>query len=499
MELQFHKTVCQYLQRTKYEAKEQEQTQDVRLGDSMPDIGRVLGAWGQVILRSKEWRNGQALVSGGIMAWVLYVPEDGTAVQSVETWLPFQIKWDLPDTQREGVLLARCLLRSVDARSVSARKLMVRGVVSVLAEALVSEQAELYMPQEYPQDVQILRTSYPIQLPKEAGEKPFAIEEELILPGSCPAAQKLIRYSVQPEIIEKKVLGGRVVFRGALIVHILYQSQDGQLCCWDFETPFSQYSELDQDYDQEATVTVIPMTTAMELDMEPEGKFRLKAGMTGQYAVFDRCMIELAEDAYSTQRQVELKKEQLQLPAVLNMTSQNIYAEQSVEADGNRAVDAAFYPAQPQVYPQETETQLILSGQFQLLYYDENGELQCKAPGWEDRITLSCDADIQVCADAVASGKPQLSFSAGNGQLRAGMLVNTLCTSRQGLPMITALELGEAEQQLQERPSLILRKKGADSLWTVAKSCGSTIEAIEQANRLTQEPQEDQILLIPVR
>ena len=56
MELQFNQTACQCLRQAVWEVKEQEQTQEVRLPDAMPDIGKVLGAWGQPLIRSKEWR-----------------------------------------------------------------------------------------------------------------------------------------------------------------------------------------------------------------------------------------------------------------------------------------------------------------------------------------------------------------------------------------------------------------------------------------------------------
>ena len=35
-----------------------ELTQQIKLSDGMPDIGRILAAWGQVILRGKEWQEG---------------------------------------------------------------------------------------------------------------------------------------------------------------------------------------------------------------------------------------------------------------------------------------------------------------------------------------------------------------------------------------------------------------------------------------------------------
>ena len=85
MELQFNKSVCNCLQKLVAQTQTQEQTQEIRLPDGMPDIGRVLGAWGQVLMRSKEWRGSGMGVSGGVMVWVLYMPEDPLACWTVIT------------------------------------------------------------------------------------------------------------------------------------------------------------------------------------------------------------------------------------------------------------------------------------------------------------------------------------------------------------------------------------------------------------------------------
>jgi hypothetical protein len=71
------------------------------------------------------------------------------------------------------------------------------------------------------------------------------------------------------------------------------------------------------------------------------------------------------------------------------------------------------------------------------------------------------------------------------------------CTN-QSFPMVTALEVGEPIAPDPERPSLILRRAGEMSLWELAKLCGSTVEAIENANQLCEDPLPDQMLLIPV-
>jgi hypothetical protein len=70
--------------------------------------------------------------------------------------------------------------------------------------------------------------------------------------------------------------------------------------------------------------------------------------------------------------------------------------------------------------------------------------------------------------------------------------------SETGLSMIMAVELGQLQQLDPDRPSLLLRRMDCSDLWSIAKSCGSTVSAIMQANGLAQEPEQGRMLLIPV-
>ena len=124
MELQFKKQAFACMDTVVREVQNLEQTHEIKLPDSMPDIGRVLDSWGQVLLRGKEWRGNAMMVSGGVMTWVLYAAEGDPQPQSVEVWIPFQMRWEFPQTQRDGTICVLPLLKSVDARSTSARKMM---------------------------------------------------------------------------------------------------------------------------------------------------------------------------------------------------------------------------------------------------------------------------------------------------------------------------------------------------------------------------------------
>lgn len=496
MELQFHKTLLPGLQLVKREVKNLEETQELRISDGMPDIGRVLGAWGQVLLRSKEWRSGSAHVTGGVQVWAMYVPEDGVGVQCMQTWIPFHVKWELPDTPVDGMLRAHCLLRSADARNTSSRKMMVRVNVGVMGEMWVPTQCNLYQPEELPEDICLLRRSNPVRMPKETGEKTFTLEEELTLPSAAAKLEKLLYYSLQPELIDRKVMSDKVVFRGAALLHIVYNGEDGSLHTWDFEVPFSQYGELEHEYDQGATAHILPAITSLEMDTDLEGRLHLKAGMTGQYMICDQSMLDTVEDAYSPFRPVIPRMETIHLPTILDEQQQPLSAEQSVQAEGS-TIDLTYLPDHPYRLP-AADSVMGIPGQFQLLYRNEEGQLQTATARGEEQWQLPANEENLLLTTVTPSGRPQSAYDGSATILSADTLADALILSGQGLPIVTGLEIGEKAEPDPERPSLILRRAGSSSLWELAKQTGSTESRIRQINHLEAEPKPEQLLLIPV-
>ena len=498
MEMQFDKIPVAYLQKLTGQNRTQEQTLEVRLPEGMPDIGRVLGAWGQVVLRGKEWNGDHMAVSCGVMAWVLYTPEDGEGVRSVEAWLPFSMKWELPETRYDGKILAKCMLKNIDARSTSARKLMVRAVMCADAEGWQTTQAEIVTPGELPADIQLLTASYPVMLPREAGEKPFLLEEQLSV-SNAPKPDKLMYYTLQPEITEQKIMAERIVFRGTANLHLLYRGEDEKLYTWDWELPFSQYADLDGAFGPEAEMSVQMCVTSLDLSLDENGQLQMKAGLLGQYMLSDRSMVAVAEDAYSPNRKLELMFEQLQLPSVLDRLTNSLQAETNVQADAQQVVDVVFYPACEQIERTASDGKILLPGQFQMLYYDAEGELRSAVASWEDVWNVQMAEDSRLDTRIISAGRPQAMLGAGNVALRADMTVEANVTAGQGIPMLTGMEIGEAEKPDPNRPSLILCRKGNRRIWDVAKETGSTMDTILQANGLDAEPENSRVLLIPVK
>ncbi len=497
MEINFQKSKLSCLRPLLREVKNQEQTQEIRLSDGMPDIGRVISAWGQPILRSKEWRSDEIAASGGVMAWVLYAPEDGSAPKCLESWIPIQMKWDLPEGSREGTIRIRSRLRFLDARTVSARKIMLRTGIAAMGEAFAEDEMQLGMPGEVPEDVELLTVSYPLRLPVEAGEKSFLLDEDLTLPGSCPMPEKIIYAALEPRVMEQRVMSNKVVFRGNGNLHILYDSDEGQLQSWDFELPFSQLGDLQGMYTADAQPDVQVEATSLEVELDDESHVRLKCGLLGQYLVSDRMMAEMVEDAYSPLRDVKQQRESLTLPVMLEQRQETLRPEQTIPKEAQRVVDNQFLPDFPRQRRNGDTVRMEIPGQFQVLYIAEDGALQSAASRWEGEHPIEAGEGSRVEATAALDGRPQ-AMAGGSIQTNAALELTIESWAEQEMSPVTGLELAQPRAADPDRPSVILRRAGEERLWDIAKDTGSTMAAIRAANALEGEPAENQVLLIPV-
>jgi hypothetical protein len=496
MELQFNKGDVAFLHRAVDQAQTQEQTQEIRIGDGMPEIGRVLGCWGQVMIRGKEWRGNGISIQGGVKLCVLYAPEEGDSYQSVEAWLPFQMKWDLKEDLQDGTILVQPMLKSADARGVSSRKLMVRANISCGLQAYSPSHKEVYSPVQVPEDVCLLRRSYPVMLPKEAGEKLMQLDDELPLKKYDEKPWKLHGCWLIPSVTEQRVMTDKLIFRGKGKLCMICSCEEGKPEFLEQEISFSQYAQLNEQISANAMIRSVPILSNLEL--EPgEGKLYIKAGIVMQYLIYDRQMLELVEDAYSPRRSVKVQLQPLVIPSLLDSVTETVRQRQNMQADQPQLLRCDWRGEFPSCANHNDTLNLEQEGQMHFLYADAEGQLQGAAqrgklqwqlPSFSDNHTLvylqapevECYSDHEGLAADIS-----LTYSADT--VSTGMM-----------DMVSALELGECAESDPMRPSLVVKRSGADSIWSLAKACGSTVEAILEANGLEEAPKDDRLLLIPV-
>ena len=497
MELQFQKAATPYLDRVIWESQSQELTQELRLGDGVGDIGKVLNAWGQVILRSKQWRKDCVSITGGISVWVVYLPEGEAVPQCADCWIPFQLKWNLPDTDREGIMRINCRLHYLDARILTPRKVMIRSGVGALLEAMVEQEAEFYTPVDLPEDVQLLKQKHILELSCEAGEKAFSLEEELPMPSGTPAPDKIFYYNVYPQVNETQLNGDKLVFRGNAPVHIGYLDGEGKLHAVTLDMDFSQLIPLKKEYLSTAVADVIMAVNHLEVD-HMDGLWIVQCGLVGQYTVTDQACVETLEDGYSTCRSMEIQKKNVALPVYNREQSIPIPFTVELEGQGNGIVDSWILSEQPLVYREENSLRVESVGQCTVLYYDEDGKLSCSSSRWESQAQVPIEENQGFKLLGSWDIQGNVVSDSGGFRLKGEPAISMQTSRRQELSMISGLELGEEIRNRKKDPGLIIRRAGNGTLWELAKESASSVDSIRKANHLEGEPHSGQWLLIPI-
>lgn len=501
MELAFQKSAVAHLQKLTDQVIRQEETTETTVPDSMPDVGRIVGCWGVPVVRSKEWRQDSMTLSGGVSAWILYVPEDGATPRQLGAYLPFSMKWDLPQSDQEGFMRVSCRLRSIDARMLSARRILVRASIACQGDAYRSGEAQFYTLPEPPKNLEVLRQRLPLLLPVELTEKSFLLDEELELSGGAPAVSQIIAYQLRPVISDGKVLGEKAVFKGDCALHLVYMTPEERLAVWDFEVPFSQYTELEQNYDQEEELQVEPLLTGAEVTADEDGRrLRLKCSVAAQCMVLGHRNVDLVQDLYSLRGEVVPQTQSFPAKSRLDHQTFREQAEESFPIDGGTLIDGTVLPDFPTVRREGEDITITAPLWCSVLYYGSDGALQSATAHTDATAKTHLAEGCQCQAAARLSGPAQWSVGGGSALLRAGVELTADCFTSQDITMISGGEMGEAVKPDPNRPSLILRTTGQDeSLWSLAKRCGSTVEAIRGANHLGDTlPAEDALLLIPV-
>ena len=498
MKVNFEKQVLTCMDLCLREDRSSEETLEIRIPEGMPDAGKILAAWGQPVLRSKEWRSDRILCTAGMMLWVLYQPEDGGQPQCLDGWVSHTLRWDLPRDCPEGKLRVDLGTRFVDARIASARKIMVRAGLSGEAQAWIGVEAEMYVPGKVPEELQLRRVKYPLRLIREAGEKAFTVDQTLDLPASAPRPEKLVRYSLSPSVSEKKLVANKLIFRGNGDLRLMYLAEDGQLHTWESPVTFSQYAELEGSYGHSAEGDVIPVVTALELELEEDGTLRSKCSMTGQYIVSEQQPTELVTDAYIPGREVLLKTQPVSVPVLLDTWQETVDIRQELSGKADILAAAWTTGERPRQRPLEDGIQLEFPEHLQVLYQGADESFSSASGRAEGELTLKTGPGCTVSVRQLPVPEPQVTLGADSMDIRVQLPVRLTAYGRETMEPVTALEIGEAREPDPDRPSLILRRVGEDGLWETAKSAGSTVEAIRKANGLQEDPGPGRLLLIPV-
>lgn len=502
MELSFQTSQLQYLQRIVHEIRHQEETSEMVVPDSCPDVASIADCYANTILRGKDCRSGSVTISGGIKAGVFYTPEDGACPVLLEFYLPFTVKFEDDRLTERAKVIASARVCAVDARMINSRKVMLR--VNLGCEVSAYEEKEEQLHRLLTQDSRLQRktTVLPVMIPVEMQECSFVIRDTVELPAGKPAAAQVCKTQCYLEVLDQKLVGNKAVFKGMLNCKLLYRSDEERLQVWQQQLPFSQYCELQGDYEEEELM-ILPVLTGYDLEMEEGGegrRFLLTVNVLAQCLISGVREMELIEDAYCVRGLLKPEWKQYQLESRLDRQSSQHQIRQQFQGSVSDVLDTEIYPGFPVMSRNEEETEVTLPVFFRISGQDGSGKLESLQGRGQQKISLGLSEKAD-CSISVQSDGNCFTQTMGDGvEVRCTISLDTVCSALQEMKTLCGGEIEETTGNGERQPSVVLRAIGKDEeLWDVAKQWGATTESIRIANHMTTDrTEEERMLLIPI-
>lgn len=500
MELSFETRPVRYLGHLLHETGRQEETAEVIVPDSCPDVERVVFASASALLRGVECRTGSALISGGIRASALCIPENDTAPQKLDAYLPFSLRMEHSAITDRTQLLPELFVRQADARLVNSRKILFRVELCCTLDGYEQKELTIYTLQNPPQQLQLRTQTYPVLLPTETAEKSFTLSDEPELPSGRAMPAEIISYETRPEVTDCKVVGSKAVFKGSLCLHVLYRNTEGALAVWDRQLPFSQFCDLTGDYEQaQMDAQVVVNSAELELDASDAHRFLLSVGMTARCVVSDMLSLTLTEDAYAVGASLQPEWTQYALECQLDRQTLRDAVRQQIGGEIASVVDTAVYLDAPYLERDGGAMRVKAPMTLRVLYQDASGALQGTAVKSEAAVETALCENARCFASAFAC-ESSVQAAPDGAEARTEVTFRLSCSAAQQLRTLSGGTLEICKERDPERPSVILRApRGRESVWELAKQYGTTVQSVTEANHLDSElVEEGQILLIPM-
>lgn len=502
MDLCFREQIMNFLSETQSEPIYHEEVCELAVPESMPEVSRIVNCFGQVCIHDKQVSGATVTVSGTANVSVLYLSDETETVQKIEKQISFSLKKEFSELEQTEYVSVHSWQRRTDAKMLGSRRILIRAEIGSKFTAYRTQEMKLSIPQDEPKTVQLLKNTYEMILPAFCAEKEFRISEEATLPDNAVGIDTIMYSDVKLRIGETKAVGDKAVFKADILLHLLYRTATGTLHCFDTELPFSQYVELNGETENgDVKILAELLTCEVETDAQDDSKRLLvNLNVLAQAVVYNKQSVDLVEDAYCTRGIITPKWQDIMLKAKLDSQTVMVSGEMNVAASTQKVIDVIACPDSPILRRDDRNIKCIIPINTSVTYMDNDGTIRSHESKGELLYESVLDENVLCCLHAAIYEQPiaLASYDTVTVRISAQLKIESFMGDR--LHTIQSARVEQRERSTFDGPSLIARKIGKESVWDIAKRCGSTVDAICEANGLTAGvAQEGTVLLIPVQ
>lgn len=474
-----------------------EAAEEVVVPDAMEDVGTILDASGILTMQSKETLQDCVQLSASLAVTVVFVPEGGGGLCSLEIKLPADIRQEAPSADVDCRTVSGVRVRTIEARVINSRKILVRAELAAdtacfrreslrVAGGMESEDGSVHLQRETAEAV----------LVSEVREKTFAITDEYAFPAGIGSDPRILSRRADIVTEEVKLVEGKGLFRGRIRSELLfYDRENGRCAAGRYETEFSQIMEMEADSENAFPEAVLFLTGAYYDMPEFGGGGRLQAEfhIGAQCVCRERRRIGYIADLYSNRTELVPEKKTLSFVGAAEPLVMRQTVADRIEFSGN---PMGLIQATAGIGPLSREDGAIRTiVTVRAIYEEAEGGFAASQGRLSAEFTLPDTLEAGTSLQGAAVTVTDIYCVPGTGDVRVSLRLDAATESEVQISCVSDVrEDEEAWAGREKSPSaVLLRIPQGDDLWTVAKKHHSSVEDILRVNG----NRTDGFLLIP--
>lgn len=484
---------------------------DISLPDYCPDIMRILKCVVSANISTSKIIGDRASADGTAKINIIYSDEKNNLC-SYSTDYPFSKYAELSSVYDSASLVCSCKTEYVNCRAVSKRRVDIHGVMSVHFKVL-GTSCESVITSACGSGIQLKRKGIEASCVTGTVVKNFQLSHVENAGEALPGIGKVLSCCAAPLLSETKIIKGKLLMKGELAVHVTYcsDSNDNTAAVLSCSIPFNEIAESASFNDKcTAEISLRTVQLSAEPKTDNDGEYRymnISAEICACISAFENSEINIINDAYSTQNEIESKYSLMTFKKYLSSFSDIAMCRQSIDiASLNPRKIIAEIPSDTESKCTFKDGKITVTGKIPLCFIlvDSDGTpMSCEREA-EFEFSKSVEGISQNCVcscQVEISGYSCSLNSDGNAEFKAELCISAFIYTQTEEKVLSVLSVPDCDSVKPHKSSLTLYFcSGGESLWDIARHYNTTVEEIMEENELSSDcPENKTMLLIPIK
>ncbi|MDO4608808.1 MAG: DUF3794 domain-containing protein [Clostridia bacterium] len=482
---------------------------DFTLPDYYCDISKILKCRAVSRISSKGVNGNAVFVEGCVTVTVIYCGSDN-CISSYEYQYPFSKNFDTGVSTDGTNLTVKTKCEYINCRAVTSRKIDIHGAVSICVKLNQSRLTDIISDID-DCNVELLRGSVPATVPMGMADKYLTVEEEIELGNGQGDVRCLIRYDAEAVINDTKILAGKSVVSGEMMVKLLYLPENtSAMQTVRCSIPFSQLIEIEglgEGCDCESKVYIAQLE--IKPRMSASGQCR-QFSLCAKLLITSECCcnndVAVIRDAYSRKYEADINKNELCFNKICENINAAFNCKKSFEFTNDVITQISDMWCETRTDSVKFESNnMIIKGVVTAFIIAQDADsiptFYEKTLDFEYTYPIDLSVGEYKCAPEISvAGANYTLLDDCNIEIRVDLKICAAVYNCNKVPLITNINVNPQKpiEKTQRGAMTVYFAQCGENIWDIAKKYFANVDEIKQINDISDNILiNDKMILIP--